>query len=95
MVVRLSINQEAKTNLLKKSEPEQLLPPTPFAQPVVLEMPSGTMKPVSAFYVERNADAIALRTIVQLGVTIPIKGPRQVGKSSLLMRIIQAAKKCG
>ncbi|WP_414582428.1 toll/interleukin-1 receptor domain-containing protein [Scytonema sp. PCC 10023] len=56
----LSIDQQAKTNLLKKSEPEQLLPPTPFAQPVVLEMPSGTMKPESAFYVERNADAIAL-----------------------------------
>ncbi len=91
----LSINLEAKTNLLKKSEPEQLPPPTPFAQPVVLEMPSGTMKPESAFYVERNADAIALRTIVQLGVTIPIKGPRQVGKSSLLMRIIQAARNAG
>ncbi|BAZ20598.1 hypothetical protein NIES4073_14740 [Kalymmatonema gypsitolerans NIES-4073] len=91
----LSINQQAKTHLLKISEPEQLLPPTPFAQPVELEMPSGTMKPVSAFYVERNADAIALRTIVQLGVTIPIKGPRQVGKSSLLMRIIQAARNAG
>jgi len=62
---------------------------------MVLEMPSGTMKPESAFYVERNADAIALSTIVQQGVTIPIKGPRQVGKSSLLMRIIQEARKAG
>ncbi len=91
----LSINLEAKTHLLQTSEPSPLEQPTPFAQPVVLEMPSGTMKPVSAFYVERNADAIALRTIVQLGVTIPIKGPRQVGKSSLLMRIIQAARNAG
>ncbi|BAY50198.1 hypothetical protein SAMD00079811_78270 (plasmid) [Scytonema sp. HK-05] len=91
----LSINLEAKTHLPQISEPSPLEQPTPFAQPVVLEMPSGTMKPESAFYVERNADAIALRTIVQLGVTIPIKGPRQVGKSSLLMRIIQAARNAG
>ena len=91
----LSINLEAKTNFLQTREPSPLPPPSPFAQPVVLEMPSGTMKPESAFYVERNADAIALSTIVQQGVTIPIKGPRQVGKSSLLMRIIQAARNAG
>ncbi|MDF5729685.1 MAG: AAA-like domain-containing protein [Rhizonema sp. PD38] len=91
----LSINLEAKTHLLQTREPSPLPPPSPFAQPVVLEMPSGTMKPESAFYVERNADAIALSTIVQQGVTIPIKGPRQVGKSSLLMRIIQAARNAG
>ncbi|MBD2778511.1 AAA-like domain-containing protein [Iningainema tapete] len=86
------IDLEAKTSLLQINQPKQLTAPTPFAQPVVLEMPSGTMKPESAFYVERNADAIGLSTIVQLGVTIPIKGPRQVGKSSLLMRLIQAAR---
>ncbi|MBP5976775.1 AAA-like domain-containing protein [Brasilonema sp. CT11] len=91
----LRVDQEAKINLLQISTPSQLPRPTPLAQPVVLEMPSGTMKPESSFYVERNADAIALQTIVQLGVTIPIKGPRQVGKSSLLMRIIQAARNAG
>ncbi len=91
----LSIDLEAKTNLLQISESSPLPPPTPFAQPVALEMPSGTMKPESAFYMERNADAIALRGIIQQGVTIPIKGPRQVGKSSLLMRIIQAARNAG
>ena len=86
---------EAKTHLPQPSTPSPLPPPSPFAQPIVLEMPSGTMKPESAFYVERNADAIALSTIVQQGVTIPIKGPRQVGKSSLLMRIIQTARNAG
>lgn len=91
----LSINQEAKANLLQINESSSLPPPTPLAQPVVLEMPSGTMKPESRFYVERNADTIALKTIVQQGVTIPIKGPRQVGKSSLLIRIIQAARNAG
>nr|WP_211173032.1 AAA-like domain-containing protein [Brasilonema bromeliae] len=91
----LRVDQQAKTNLLKICVPEQLPRPTPFAQPVVLEMPSGTMKPESSFYVERNADTIALQTIVQQGVTIPIKGPRQVGKSSLLMRIIQAVRNAG
>jgi hypothetical protein len=91
----LRVDQEAKINLLQISTPEQLPRPTPLAQPVVLEIPSGTMKPESRFYVERNADTIALQTIVQQSVTIPIKGPRQVGKSSLLMRIIQAARNAG
>ena len=61
--------------------------------PKPLEMPSGTMDTSSAFYVERPSDAIAQRIIQRRGVTITIKGPRQVGKSSLLIRTIDAAVK--
>jgi hypothetical protein len=53
------------------------------------------MDPESKFYVERGSDAIALKTIQQQGVTLTIKGPRQMGKSSLLMRAIDAAMKAG
>jgi hypothetical protein len=49
------------------------------------------MDPHSAFYVEREADSIVLQEIERQGVTITIKGPRQVGKSSLLEKIIGAA----
>ena len=76
------------------SEPESAIPPPrPSAQPVPLELAEGTMDPESRFYVERASDAIALATIKRQGITLTIKGPRQMGKSSLLMRAIDAAMK--
>src|SRR5579859_919824 len=76
-----------------QAAPAVALPaPAPFAQPVALEMPEGTMDPQSAFYVDRPSDALAGATIRQPGVTITIKGPRQMGKSSLLYRLTQAAE---
>lgn len=60
-----------------------------------LEPPEGTMPPQSPFYVQRESDAIALGEIQRQGVTITILGPRQVGKSSLLIRAIDAADKAG
>ncbi|NJM71458.1 MAG: TIR domain-containing protein [Scytonema sp. RU_4_4] len=86
---------QAKDYLLEVSEPSAFPRPFSSAQPVALEMPEGTMDSQSAFYVERSSDAIALTTIAQRGVTIAIKGPRQVGKSSLLIRAIEAAVNAG
>jgi class 3 adenylate cyclase len=80
-----------KAEFLQRSE-TTLPPPLPSAQPVLLEMPEGTMDPQSGFYVLRSSDAIALETIKRQGVTITIKGPRQMGKSSLLIRTIDAAR---
>lgn len=77
-------------------EAETAIPqPRPSAQPISLEPAEGTMDPESKFYVERDSDAIALKTIQQQGVTLTIKGPRQMGKSSLLMRAIDTAMKAG
>ncbi len=87
-----SVNTQHTVDLLPLNEPSDLPRPSPSAQPGALEIPEGTMKLKSAFYVERQADKIALNTIVHQGVTISIKGPRQVGKSSLLNRIIKAAR---
>ena len=86
---------QLKAELLQISEPLPLPRPFASAQPMSLEMPEGTMESQSAFYVERPSDAIALRTIGQRGVTITIKGPRQVGKSSLLIRTMEAAVNAG
>jgi hypothetical protein len=49
------------------------------------------MDPDSAFYVVREADRIARAEIGRQGVTITIKGPRQVGKSSLLEKVVVEA----
>ncbi|MDF5717668.1 MAG: AAA-like domain-containing protein [Rhizonema sp. NSF051] len=88
----LNINTQQKVDLQPLNKLSDLPRPSASAQPGALEIPEGTMKLKSTFYVERQADTIALSTIVQEGVTISIKGPRQVGKSSLLNRIIKAAK---
>jgi hypothetical protein len=87
--------EQAKSHLIQISKPSPLPRPFPSAQPLSLEMPEGTMDSQSAFYVERFNDGIALQTIAQQGITIAIKGPRQVGKSSLLIRIIENAVKLG
>ena len=72
-------------------------PPAPPASVTVppLETPEGTVELQSPFYVERSSDATALKAIRGRGVTITIKGPRQVGKSSLLVRINAAARESG
>lgn len=76
--------------------------PTPMAQPhgewstsSLLEKPEGTMIADSRFYVERSEDIIALECIQDRGVTVTIKGARQMGKSSLLIRIMNAATQAG
>lgn len=76
-----------------------LPPPAPAPAPadVALEPPEGTMRPASPFYIARQpADRIALVAARSAsGVTLTIKGPRQVGKSSLLTRAMDAATQAG
>jgi hypothetical protein len=86
---------QAKANLIRVSEPSSMPQPLPQAQPLSLEMPEGTMETESWFYVERKSDGVAQAAIERQGVTITIKGPRQMGKSSLLIRTIAAAAKSG
>ena len=88
----LSIDEHKQGNILQKQTKLPRLPkPTASAQPAHLEMPEGTMAVESAFYVERKGDRVALDAIRWQGVTITIKAPRQMGKSSLLIRTKEAA----
>nr|WP_242036886.1 AAA-like domain-containing protein [Leptolyngbya sp. FACHB-321] len=99
----LSIRSEQSKAELLQPVVQALPQPLSSAQPtsvranpaMTLEPAEGTMDPESHFYVERPSDAIALSTIRQQGVTLTIKGPRQMGKSSLLMQAIDAALKAG
>jgi len=72
-----------------------IVEPSPSVIPVALEFPEGTMSPQSPFYIERREDQVALDAIKQQGVTITIKGPRQIGKSSLLNHVVETAVKSG
>ncbi len=68
--------------------------PTAFANiPRDLGSPEGTMPHQSRFYVERETDQAAIYALQEIdGVTITIKGPRQMGKSSLLNCLLVEAK---
>lgn len=77
------------------AKPTSLPAPQPAAQIMRLELPEGTMDSQSGFYVERPSDRIALEAIERQGVTITVKGPRQMGKSSLLLRIGSVARQHG
>jgi AAA-like domain/TIR domain len=67
--------------------------PLPAVTPITvkLENPEGTMAAQSAFYIERDADRIALDALASSGATVTIKGARQMGKSSLLNRLVATA----
>ena len=63
------------------------LPPS-YAAP--LPVPGGTLDVDDPWYLPRPEDATALSAASQPGQTLTIKGPRQMGKSSLLMRTVKA-----
>jgi hypothetical protein len=93
----LSYNGE-KLHQVREEHPDLMTSeqPAPSVQVISLESPEGgTMNPNSTFYVERDSDQVALEAIQREGTTLVIKGPRQVGKSSLLLRIIAEAERVG
>ena len=51
-----------------------------------LETPGDMVKPGSRLYIEREADRILKKHILRSGTTMLVKGSRQTGKSSLLVR---------
>ncbi|PYR68710.1 MAG: toll-Interleukin receptor [Acidobacteria bacterium] len=67
--------------------------PPAYAAP--LPVPGGTLDVDDPWYLARPTDATALALIRQPGQTLTIKGPRQMGKSSLLMRTISAGLDLG
>jgi len=53
------------------------------------------MDPQSAFYIKRSEDRIVLGAVERMGMTLTIKGPRQMGKSSLLLQAMSRARQLG
>lgn len=61
-----------------------------------LEFPEGPLALDSSFYVERpSIESQCYEAIVQPGALIRIKAPKQMGKTSLLYRILNSAAKQG
>jgi hypothetical protein len=91
----LGIVGDAKAKIVRLTAPADLPRPRPSADPMRLELPGGTMDPESRFYIERQGDALCRTDITRQGVTITIKAPRQLGKSSLLVRTMERAAAAG
>ena len=96
--VELSIaSAEAKQDLLRADAAPASIPspsiPSPAAPTPSDELPAGAIPLDSAYYIERPGDAVASRALASpSGATVVIKGPRQVGKTSLLVRMMQQAE---
>ena len=84
---QLLADNAAAVTIFAKAGEEEI--PTAFANiPLNLGSPEGTMPHESIFYIERETDVEAMNALHAIqGVTITIKGPRQMGKSSLLTRL--------
>ncbi|MDJ1183835.1 AAA-like domain-containing protein [Roseofilum casamattae] len=68
-------------------------PPQPSAVP---ELPEGQMDVASVFYIERPpAEERCYEMVMQAGSLIRIKAPRQMGKTSLMARVLHYAQKQG
>ena len=69
--------------------------PVSVVDPRVLKAPGGTIKHTDPFYIERPSDRIVAAMASQVGETLVIKAPRQIGKSSLLIRYLAACREAG
>jgi AAA-like domain len=70
--------------------------PVSLTSPVSLDQPEGQVPLESALYVERPPiEARCYEAIVKPGALIRIKAPRQMGKSSLMLRILNHANDQG
>jgi hypothetical protein len=71
-------------------------PPLPVAEPEVHREPGGAVPLTSSLYVERPPiEADCFEEILQSGALIRIKAPRQMGKTSLMSRILDRAREEG
>lgn len=75
------------------------LKPTPMVNPdsneLIMDSPKGTMDSDSRFYIERDEDRLLINALRNRRSVVTIKAPRQMGKSSLLVRGIKASEKEG
>ncbi|MEM6614208.1 MAG: AAA-like domain-containing protein [Cyanobacteria bacterium P01_C01_bin.72] len=93
-----AVLERQNRTLTNFSEVKQSHNPTKLlvAPKIELELPEGRVPLGSPFYVKRpNIEHQCDRTILKPGALIRIKAPRQMGKSSLMVRAIDYATQAG
>ena len=93
-IAQSSTNHELAINLSKiPSTKQSIIQPLPAAAP---ELPGGQVDLASRFYIDRPPiESRCYETISQPGALIRIKAPRQMGKTSLMARILHHAEQQG
>jgi hypothetical protein len=87
------VREEQQTRRLAEiREPPALPAVLPLDERLVV---GGALPPGSPFYVERAEDAEVFDALLAPGATVRVKGPRQVGKSSLLARALCRCRGAG
>jgi hypothetical protein len=88
-----SVLRQALTKLVRLiNDRKNPYVPRASEDPRVLLPPGGTIRLDDEFYVRRDADAQIDKTARLSGQTLVIKAPRQMGKSSLLIRYLAGCK---
>ena len=92
----IGLEQDAAP-LLTRSVVESLdRPPLPAAEPELKREPGGSVPLTSGLYIGRNPiEADCFAEIEQPGALIRVKAPRQMGKTSLMARILNHAREQG
>ncbi|MDF5733740.1 MAG: AAA-like domain-containing protein, partial [Rhizonema sp. PD38] len=79
-----------------EEEETHVTPAVTTPQPTTVEFPEGRLEITSPFYIERPPrEQCCYEEIGKPGSLIRIKAPRQMGKTSLLARILHEAEKQG
>jgi hypothetical protein len=85
-----------QTSETRTQEGATLVEPLPNFDPrLILEPPTGMVDLESPFYIERHADMQLNRQGRKGGTTTTIRAPRQMGKTSLLVRRVDYARQQG
>ncbi len=92
--ISLNLDNELAVNSSKVTNTKQsIIQPIPAAAP---ELPGGQVDLASHFYIDRPPiESRCYETISQPGALIRIKAPRQMGKTSLMARILHHAEEQG
>jgi hypothetical protein len=86
---------EKSEEVFAEASPADSRRPLPAKDPRILRAPGGALRPDDPFYIRREADERIDLAAGSRGETIVIKAPRQMGKSSLLVRYLEACRAAG
>ncbi len=92
--IKTDEEESAEVIRLRDDRPDD--PPLPIAEPELQREPSGSVRLESGLYVERAPIEVdCFQEVLQPGALIQVKAPRQMGKTSLMARILSHAKDQG
>ncbi len=86
-------NKPALTNVAPEPRSQLYLRPATAADPRVLRQPGGGMNLDDPCYLARSVDPVVRSMAGDQGITLVIKGSRQTGKTSLLVRYLADCKR--